>query len=286
MTCLPPPRIPPDRRYHVLRTALALYGRTPQELVGGELAEAQEKAAQAYAVEERVLASREAQRVVVSRAAVDAAFADVVARYATRGELHSDLAANGLDEALLRRALRRELICERVLAQIAATAPPVTDAEVAAYYAAHPARFLRPALRTACQILITVNPDFPENTREAAYARVTELHARVLADPSSFAALAERWSECPSALRGGLLGTVPHGRLAPEIDAVLFSLAPGEIGPVVESDLGFHIILCEEVYQEQRLPLDEVRDRIRERLEEERRRQVQQAWLRDLPACA
>jgi peptidyl-prolyl cis-trans isomerase C len=245
---------PPGRRYHVLRAALAMYGKTPSDLDAKELAAAEEQAAQAYTLETQVLTSSDA--------------------------------ASGLDEARLRRALMRELTVERVLERVAETVPPVTQAEVVAYYEANAELFQQPELRTAYQILVTVNPDFPENTRAAASVRVTELQASLRENPSTFSEVAQRWSECPSALRGGLLGTVPRGRLAPEIDAVLFALAPGEISDIVETDLGFHIVLCEAVLAARLLPLDEVSGRIRTRLERDRRHQAQQAWLARLTGAA
>jgi peptidyl-prolyl cis-trans isomerase C len=277
---------PPGRRYHVLRAALAVYGKTLSNLDETELAEVEEQAARAYTLETQVLTSSEAATVVVSGKAVDAAVASVAERYATRDEYRADLAANGIDEALIRRALMRELAVERVLERVADAAPPVTQAEVVAYYQAHTELFQQPELRTAYQILVTINPGFPENTRAAASVRVTELVTRLRADPSAFSQMAERWSECPSALRGGLLGTVPRGRLAPEIDAMLFTLAAGEIGEVVETELGLHIVRCEAVLPARLLPLDEVSARIRARLERDRRAQAQQAWLRHLSGAA
>ncbi len=58
-----------------------------------------------------------------------------------------------------------------------------------------------------------------------------------------FAELARKYSEDPgSASHGGDLGWVKKGVFYPEFEAAAFALSEGEISPVVESPVGFHII--------------------------------------------
>jgi peptidyl-prolyl cis-trans isomerase SurA len=56
-------------------------------------------------------------------------------------------------------------------------------------------------------------------------------------------ALARERSEDGSAERGGDLGWVGRGHFAPAFEAAAFSLAPGQLSDVVETDFGFHVIL-------------------------------------------
>lgn len=81
-------------------------------------------------------------------------------------------------------------------------------------------------------------------TRSKARAReiAEEIHQKVLSEPERFDELAREHSEDGSASRGGDLGAIGRGRLAPPFEKALFALEPGEIGPVVETDYGFHII--------------------------------------------
>ncbi|MDD5462304.1 MAG: peptidylprolyl isomerase [Methylococcales bacterium] len=59
--------------------------------------------------------------------------------------------------------------------------------------------------------------------------------------------LALKHSECPTALQGGVSGIVPRGKLCPELDAALFSIKAGEISEIVESEIGFHLVLCQQI---------------------------------------
>ena len=59
----------------------------------------------------------------------------------------------------------------------------------------------------------------------------------------SFEEMAKKYSEDPgSAVQGGDLGFVKRGVFYPEFESVAFSLSEGEISPLTESPVGFHII--------------------------------------------
>jgi peptidyl-prolyl cis-trans isomerase D len=99
----------------------------------------------------------------------------------------------------------------------------------------------------ARHILIKVAGDASDEVKAAARARIERLLARARAG-EDFAALAREASEDPgSARRGGDLGYNPRGRMVAPFDEAQFSLQPGQISGVVESDFGFHIIKVEGV---------------------------------------
>ena len=81
-------------------------------------------------------------------------------------------------------------------------------------------------------------------TRSEAEARqrAEQLRAQAAAPGANFAAIARAESEDASADRGGDLGNVGRGRLAPEYEAAAFELQPGEVSQVVQTEFGFHIL--------------------------------------------
>lgn len=265
--------------YHVLRVAVEVFGKRPAELSAVELRSARAQADKTRALEDVALSSPEGARVSVPEAAVTAGVERIKARYATEEDFHAAMRDSGLKEDDLRRALWRELAFDAVMTLVGDGAAPVTDEEIALFYAGHPERFVRPELRTARHILITINPDYPDNTPEAAHARILKLWSEAAAEPGKFAHLALQNSECPSALDGGLLGQVPPGKLYPSLDAVLFQLAAGGIGGPVESEAGLHILYCEDIQPGAALTLDQARGKIRDYLMLQRRTARQKAWL-------
>lgn len=268
--------------YLVLKTANSLYGKGPAALSAAELAKAERLAARQQDIEARVLASTEARAVAVPEATVQAALDEVRGRYADEEAFRNDLAGNGLTIAQYAESLTRELRVEAILEKVASRAARVGDVDVDLYYQFHLEEFTRPEIRRARHILVTVNEALPENGRAAARRRIDEIAARLGRDPKRFEEQALKHSECPTAMQGGLLGEVVRGKLYPELEAVLFELPAGGISGVVESELGFHILRCDEVRPAGPVPLAQVRDQVRAMLEARRRRLCQNAWLKAL----
>ncbi len=297
------PDRPPEYRYHLLRAAQERYQRNPSALDPEQGAEARRQADKTFELEELVLGAPEARGLVISETQLDAALAEIAGRYPDpplldsdgqypRGarsgpsEFAEDLARNGLDEALLRRALQRELAFDAVMARVAARAPSIGELDLRLFYELHRDRFTRPERRTVRQILITVNDDFVENRAAEALARLERLAERLVGRAQRFGVLARRHSECPSAMEDGRLGTVARGQLYPELDAALFALAEGEVSGVVGSELGFHLLWCEKIHPAQSLPFNKVRDQVREVCEGRQRRNCQKAWIAQLRQSA
>lgn len=147
----------------------------------------------------------------------------------------------------------------------------ISDTDVEIFYLLHRQRLRRPETRRLRHILITLNDDYPDNRRPRVEARLAAMRHSLLDDPGSFAELALKHSECPTALHQGLIGAVPRGQLYPELDAVAFALQAGELSAITESPMGLHLLLCEAIEAERELSLDEAAPFIRRHLEQGRR---------------
>lgn len=268
--------------YLVLKTATSLFGKGPSALSSSELEKAERLATRQFDLEARVLASPEARDVVVPEATLAAALAEVRNRYTDDDAFQNDLAGNGLGVGQYAEALARELKVEAILEKVASRSAQVSDVDVDLYYQFHADEFMRPEIRQARHILVTINDDLAGNERPAARQRIDEIATRLAKDPKRFEEQALKHSECPTAMNGGLLGDVVRGKLYPELEAALFALAEMEIGAVIETEIGFHILRCDEVRPAGPVPLAQVQDKVRAMLETRRRRICQNAWLKSL----
>lgn len=273
---------PPAYAYHLLKASLSSFKKNPYQLDANEMVQARRKADNAYELENLVLAAPEAVDVMVDDSQLNAALAEVASRYEDEQDFHQDLHRNGLDEAALRNALQRELIFDGVMQRVGASSVDVNDLDVHLFYEMHRDRFDVAERRVARHILITINPDYLENTRPAALARAEQLVEKLSAKRNRFASLARKHSECPTALEGGKLGTVNRGQLFPELDAALFDLEEGGVSQAVESEVGFHILWCEKIVPAKSIPLSKARARIQEILKQRKRRNCQKNWLAGL----
>ncbi len=271
-------------RYRLLRVAMERFSCEPSALTPEQRQEAERIVARQLRIEEAVLRSIEAAGVVVPDAQVEEAFRSIAGRYEDPAAFLSALQGQALDEEGVRGYLARDLAVEAVLERVCRDLQPVSDDMVQQYYQNNLSQFCRPESRRARHILVTINPDYPENTREEAQARIESIRQRLLdgssrADTGHFARQAAKYSECPSAMEGGLLGEVTRGKLYPELEEVLFLLGSGQISDVVESPLGFHLLYCETHTPEERASLEEATPKLRDWLDSKARQQRQKEWL-------
>ncbi len=276
------PHAPPEYGYHLLKVALETFKKNLSQLDPQQLHSARRKADKSFEIESLVLASPEAGGVTVEQSQVEAAVREIAGRYASPEDFVWDLQRNGLDEQTLRRSLHRELLFDGVMQRVGACRAQVNDLDICLFYEIHRERFAQPERRVARHILITVNPEYPENTRESALARIERVRERLGDRASRFANLARRHSECPSALEGGKLGGVTRGQLFPVLGSALFALAEGEISGILESEIGFHILWCEKIQPGRTESLSRVRPQITRILEQRKQRNCQKAWLAEL----
>ncbi|MDR1946742.1 MAG: SurA N-terminal domain-containing protein [Desulfovibrio sp.] len=146
------------------------------------------------------------------------------------------------------------------------------EAEIEEFYRNSPDDFKRPASYTASHIFIAAPPDGSaeaEAGKKIAEAAETieKLNARLKAG-EDFSLLAGEYSQDPeSASQGGLLPPLEPGQsYAEEFDKAALALEPGQTSDPVRTVYGFHLIRLENRTDAAVLPLDEVREDIREAL--------------------
>ena len=91
--------------------------------------------------------------------------------------------------------------------------------------------------------IVTINPVIPRQEIDDVKARLRDFAERVNRGESDFSTLAILYSEAPEGVRGGEVGFMGRGQLAPEYAAVAFNLNdPKKVSKIVETEFGYHII--------------------------------------------
>jgi peptidyl-prolyl cis-trans isomerase D len=155
----------------------------------------------------------------------------------------------------------------RVLAAILPTAsvppPAITDADIEAAYKARRSQFDQPARTKVSHILVKVPPVGGSAAEDQAKARAESALSRIRGG-ADFGQVAKEMSEDPStAGRGGDLGLIAAGELVPEVDKLIQSLKPGELGGPTRSPFGYHVVKVFEVVPGSRKELKEVAPTLR-----------------------
>lgn len=105
-------------------------------------------------------------------------------------------------------------------------------------------------------------------------------------DGANFKTVAQEHSDCPSKTSGGDLGTFSRGSMVPPFEKAAFNQTVDEIGPVIETRFGYHIVQVLAHNRSGTTPLDSMKDRIIEHLTQEKRRATIEDYIDRLRADA
>jgi peptidyl-prolyl cis-trans isomerase C len=155
----------------------------------------------------------------------------------------------------------------RLLVEREVKVPAATREECRRFYDRNPGKFQGEAIFEASHILIAA-ASRDRAARDEARKRAQSLAAQLADDPTTFAALANAHSACPSGRHGGNLGQITRGSTVPEFERALGELDEGAITTApVESRFGFHIMRLDRKIDGSPLPFEAVSDRIADWLE-------------------
>jgi len=177
----------------------------------------------------------------------------------------------GLTPMALERQIRRSMILQRFIDQRIKPRVAIADREVRSFYDRNQQQFVKPESIRASHILIKSVPGASEAERRDALSRIEAIRQRLISG-EDFAQLARLYSEGLSGSSGGDLGYFGCGQMTEAFDETAFSLLPGEISDVVETDYGFHLIQITGKLDESTLSFEEMEDAIRQEL---KRRRIQ-----------
>jgi len=155
-----------------------------------------------------------------------------------------------------------------------------TDAQVKAYYDAHPDEFLEVRARHILIADSDTQGGVSKLTPAQAEAKIQDIAAR-LKKGEDFATLAKQYSDDPgSKNKGGELGFVGYGQTVPEFQKQLWALPVGQTSAPFQSRYGYHIVQAEAHRQ---VPLDKARADIEQQLTDEAVKQKMEAIAKSTP---
>lgn len=196
-------------------------------------------------------------------------------------EFEAALARNGMDKTSYSSFLKRRISVDKMLQEQIAKDVKVTDAEMDAFYTGNIEKFATPEQARARHILVKMESGATAEQKAAAKKKIEEVLVKAR-EGVDFAELAKVYSEGPSAPQGGDLGLFTRGRMVPTFEEAAFSMKAGEISGVVETQFGYHIIKVEERKAAGTAGKEEVADRIRQFLSQQKLSEAVMARLETL----
>jgi peptidyl-prolyl cis-trans isomerase C len=193
---------------------------------------------------------------------------------------------NGIDITKMREEIGMNIKMDKLVMQELGGKVKVSDKEISDFYEKNKEKFMKPESVHARHILVAKVPEDTDKTKADKKAKAEDLQKKLLAG-ADFADLAAKNSDCPSKQNGGDLGTFARGQMVKPFEDAAFSQQKNAIGPVVETDFGFHIIQVLEHQTAQVLKLDgETKKRIAAFLERQKQQGAFDGMVKRLRAGA
>ncbi len=205
----------------------------------------------------RTLLTREVvrQKVSVKEEDVNNAIEDLKKTLPAGMTMEEMMKKNALTTDKLRQEVSLGLRINKLVAMEPASRTKPTDTEIQSFYKNNPDQFKAPETVSARHILVLKNKGDSEETLRKKREKAESIRKQLVGG-ADFAELARTSSDCPSKSNGGNLGSFSRGQMVKPFEEAAFKQKKGEIGPVVQTDFGYHIIQVLDHVPPKTMPLD------------------------------
>jgi peptidyl-prolyl cis-trans isomerase C len=223
--------------------------------------------------------------VVIEDDQVNSELDQLKKQYPNEQAFKDSMAEEHLSEDTLKIRIKMTLAVRQFVEKEFGRNTDVSEVEAKAFYDGNPQYFTQPETIRASGILIKVDVKSDAAKKEEARKKMEDIQKRIQKG-EDFAALAKDFSQDASAAQGGDLGTIPKGRMPKALDDAAFSLKPGEVSNIIETELGFHLIKVYEKKPETVVPFKEVEQKIRQHLANQKMKQQVEEYLSQVKKTA
>lgn len=255
-----------DQKLNLIKQRAASAG---QQLDEQRLASIKEDIVNNIVEKELLYQKSQALGITVAADEIDSQMQQFKEQFPGEAQYQQQLSQFGYTEALLRSEIEKNMAIRQLIDQEIAANVSITDEELKAYYEENPDQFETPEQVKARHILIKTDEDADEAEKQAAMEKIQEIEKR-LEGGEKFSEVAKEESECPSSKRGGDLGYFSKGQMVQPFEEAAFALAVGDVSDIVETRFGYHLIKVEEKKPASQQTLDEVKDNLKEQLEQQK----------------
>ena len=155
----------------------------------------------------------------------------------------------------------------------------INEDKARAYYKDHPEIFKTPEKIQVRHILIKVDASASDEEKKKARGKAENVLKKIK-EGEDFSKLASELSDDPGTKeKGGDLDFFSKGTMVPAFEQAAFSLKPGEISGITETDYGYHIIKMEEKKEALLEPYENIKDKVKDQALQEMRKAAVTAFI-------
>jgi parvulin-like peptidyl-prolyl isomerase len=178
----------------------------------------------------------------------------------------------------LRPQVEKRLMIAKYIEAAYTAKAQVTDDELRSSYERNRQALRQPEQVKTLYIFVKVDPAWGEARKKEAKKKIEDIRKKALKG-EDFASLARTYSEDPTAPRGGDLGYIRPGQLMVPLEKALFALKTGEVSATLEAGAGYHLFKAMDHKAERTMAFEEVKDKLRTLLKQEKGQQAANASI-------
>ncbi len=201
-------------------------------------------------------------------------------KLASMEELETAVKSSGVNFEDFKNGIRNNLLTQRVISSEVGSHINVSDDEVAKYYEAHKAEFVRPEQVGLREIVVSTEGKKPEELPDLKKKAETAL--KRVQDGEDFGEIAKRLSDGSTKSQGGFLGIYKRGELSKELEDRVFKMKRNELTEVMETKQGFLVLQVLEHYDEGEQSLAKVKNEISDKIYGQRMEPAMREYLKTL----
>ncbi len=141
--------------------------------------------------------------------------------------------------------------------------------------------FVEPESVHVRHVLVAVGKNDNDKVKAEKKEKIENLRKQLLAG-ADFTDIARKNSDCPSKEVGGDLSFVRRGQMVKEFEKAAFSQEKNAIGPVIQTEFGYHIVQVLDKKPEKKITLDEAKGKIAAYLEQKNKMEAFNEILKKL----
>ncbi len=206
--------------------------------------------------------------ITVSEAEMNEQINRIVGEYPDSDTFNSRMKEENIDIPSWKKEIEYQILLDKLVKAVAGSNITVTPEEVKKYYDDHLDLYNSPTRVRALQIML--------ETREQAQTILDEIKGG-----GDFSELAKTYSISPDSEKGGDLGFFSEAEMPPSF-SVVFTMKPGDLSEVVESEYGFHLFKIVDRREAKMLSLEEARPEIEEKLKRLKSEEKYGEWFEQI----
>ncbi|HEV2301951.1 MAG TPA: peptidylprolyl isomerase [Stellaceae bacterium] len=179
------------------------------------------------------------ENIVATKAELKKALAQVEAQnHMKPGQLVEFLKARGIEKSALLDQLTSSIVWAKLVRQLAQRTSPVTDEEIDHEINRLKEHASDPESRVAEIFLAVDSPSQDQQVHDLAERLIDQMR-----QGARFSAIAQQFSQSPTAAVGGDIGWVRPQQLPAELAKAVGQMHPGELSPPIRAPAGYYLLL-------------------------------------------